>query len=135
LPWTFIITLVEKEPMAIWQHGGKKCVIDGDGQPIAQATAEQFPELMVITGERAPEYFGKLVNQMKKVHGLPPIKGASFLRSQRWDLYLENGVRVQLPQEHRAKALARLIQFWPFVKNYAVIDLRFPDALIFKPCP
>jgi cell division protein FtsQ len=135
LPWTFILTLVEKTPMAIWQNEGKKCVIDKDGHPIAQARADQFPGLIVITGAKAPEHFYKLLNQMEKIPELPRIKGASFLRSQRWDLYLEGGVRVQLPQEHRSKALMRLAQFWPFVKNHPVIDLRFPDALIFRPRP
>ena len=133
LPWTLVVHLSEKNPMAIWQNEGKKCVIDQDGLPIAGEMVKNFPELIVITGKEAPAHVHSLVNQLSKITGLPKVKAACFLRSQRWDLYLENGLRIQLPEHHRRKALLKLLHFWPMVRDASLIDLRFSDALIFKP--
>ncbi len=133
LPWTLVIHLVEKTPMAIWQNDGKKCVIDQNGKPIVGAVPKHFGQLIVVTGKEAPEHVRSLLDQLPKISGLPVIKAACFLRSQRWDLYLENGMRIQLPENNRGKALIKLLRFWPMLQNATLIDLRFPDALIFKP--
>jgi cell division protein FtsQ len=134
LPWTLTLTLVEKTPMAIWQNAGKKCVIDGDGRPIEGALPKYFPHLILVAGKDAPGHFRKLLNQLPKIQSLPAVKAASFLRCQRWDLYLDGGTQVQMPQENLGKALMKLVNFWPSIEGSTVIDLRFPDALIFKPC-
>jgi len=135
LPWTLIVTLVEKNPIAIWQNKGKKCIIDEEGNAIIGALPKKFPELVVIVGPQAPKHVSKLLEQLAAIRTLPPVKAACFLRSQRWDLYLEGGKMIQLPQEHRGKALRKLLNFWPMIKDSPKIDLRFPDALIFSPCP
>jgi cell division protein FtsQ len=134
LPWTLIVTLIEKTPMAIWQNNGKKCIVDEDGNPIRGVLPESFPQLIILTGQEAAKNFYKLFNQLHIIKGLPPVVGASFLRSQRWNLYLKNGARIQLPQENRGKALTKLATYWPFIKTSPVVDLRFPDAIILQPC-
>ena len=108
--------------------------MDEDGHPIAGVLPEAFPDLIVLTGQDAAKSFYKLLNQLPAIQGLPPVVGASFLRSQRWNLYLKNGALIQLPQENRSKALAKLVAYWSFIKTNPVIDLRFPDAIIFQPC-
>lgn len=134
LPWTLVVTLVEKTPVAIWQNKGKKCVIDEDGNPIKNALPKDFSDLILITGSQAPKHIHKLLHQLPKIGSLPPVKAASFLRSQRWDLYLQDGTRILLPQEKMGKALGKLMGFWSFLRGSPLIDLRFPDALIFTPC-
>jgi hypothetical protein len=42
-------------------------------------------------------------------------------------------MRIQLPEHNRGKALSKLLRFWPMLHNASLIDLRFSDALIFKP--
>ena len=135
LPWTLIINLEEKVPMAIWQNEGKKCVIDQDGRPIIGARTNNFTDLIIITGKEAPAYVRSLLERIQKISSLPRVKAACFLRSQRWDVYLENGVRIHLPEKHSRKALLKLLRFWPMLQSASLIDLRFPDALIFKPKP
>jgi cell division protein FtsQ len=135
LPWTLVVHLVEKTPMAIWQNAGKKCVIDQDGKPIVGALPKKFGHLIVVTGKEAPDHVRSLLDQLPKISRLPAIKAACFLRSQRWDLYLENGMRIQLPEHNRGKALSKMLRFWSILQHASLIDLRFSDALIFKPKP
>lgn len=135
LPHTLVLTLVEKIPLAIWQHQGTKKVIDQEGQVIQGISSASFKDLPVITGAHAPKYFRALYEQMQRHWKGSPIKGASFLRSCRWNLYLSNGQIIMLPETSHdyEAAFKRLEEVWPTVRNATTIDLRFLDALIFEP--
>lgn len=131
-PGTFIVHLCEKQPAVIWQHQGKKHVVDGQGNLISGIDPKSFPQFIVITGEKAPYNFPELHQELSPIYQVIPVKAATFLRSQRWDLYLEGGAIVKLPETQIEKALTFLAKKWHLLKSCRVIDLRFRDALIFQ---
>ena len=135
LPHTVVVTLVEKVPLAIWQHQGEKKLIDQEGHVIPAVSCTSFKELPVITGSDAPKQFASLYKQIQKHWKHSPVKGGSFLRSYRWNLYLANGQVIMLPEishDYEA-AFKRLEEIWPMVRNATTIDLRFLDATLFDP--
>lgn len=131
-PGTFIVRLYEKQAAVIWQHQRKKHVLDTQGNLISGVDSKSFPQFIVITGEKAPRHFPVLNQELSSIHQVVPVKAATFLRSQRWDLYLEGGTIVKLPETQIEKALAFLAKKWHLLKSCRVIDLRFRDALIFQ---
>ena len=130
-PSTIVVILQERKPLAIWQDRGRKRVVDEHGHPIATALPKDFSQFPILTGEKAPQYFADLQRELRGVPQLPRVKAASFLRSQRWNLYLEGGQVVKLPQKNYGKALKKLMKVRSALPVAPSIDLRFPDALIF----
>lgn len=130
LPSMLSIFLLEKKPLAVWQNKGQKQIIDDDGKVIAGISSDLFKELILITGEDAPSHFADLFTLLPKILPLTAIKAASFLRSQRWNLYTDKGCIIKLPETHLDIALQRLISLWSTLKSYSSIDLRFSDAII-----
>src|SRR5207244_13171947 len=53
LPGTLFVRLVERRPLAVWQHGGKQELIDRDGEVIAVADLGPFARLPTLVGEGA----------------------------------------------------------------------------------
>jgi cell division protein FtsQ len=151
LPNTLVLYLVERRPMAIWQRDGHKVVVDFQGACVQDADPKKFPGLLVITGQEAPLYFQDLMPHLPKIKrilaenqtanaGPIGILGASFLRSQRWDLYIQfstpnkGRLKLRLPERDLDKATARLEKFWPHLDADQVVDLdlRFEDAVLYE---
>jgi cell division protein FtsQ len=131
-PGTLSVYLCEKEPVVIWQTQGKKYVVDRQGQIISGVDPKEFSQFIVIAGEKAPHNFAELNQELAHMNPWIPVKAATFLRSQRWDLYLEGGTVIKLPEIQVEKALTFLTKKWTLLKSFRVIDLRFRDALIFQ---
>ncbi len=103
------ITLVEREPFAIWQHKGNYLVIDKAGVPMSGLDPAELKGLALVTGEGANTAAADLVNQLEATPTLMlKVKAASRVGLRRWTLYLDNGVKVALPEFNVAEALAKL---------------------------
>ena len=103
------ITLVEREPFAIWQHKGNYLVIDKVGVPMSGLDPAELKGLALVTGEGANTAAADLVNQLEATPTLMlKVKAASRVGLRRWTLYLDNGVKVALPEFNVAEALAKL---------------------------
>jgi cell division protein FtsQ len=50
LPGTLFVRLVERHPLAVWQHGGKQQLIDRDGEVIPVADLSPFARLPTVVG-------------------------------------------------------------------------------------
>lgn len=103
------ITLVVREPFAIWQHKGHYLVIDKAGVPMSGLNPAELDGLPLVTGEGANITAAELVNQLEATPALMmKVKAASRVGLRRWTLYLDNGVKVALPEFNVAEALAKL---------------------------
>ena len=133
LPSTIIICLKEKKPMAVWQHQGKKVVISEEGEVISGAPLSE--EYLVVTGKDAPMHTWHLLKSLESYKKkLPKVSAATFLRSQRWDIYLEDKTCVKLSEKNIEESLRRLLRVLKWraekKKSITMIDLRFIDAII-----
>lgn len=138
LPSTLIICLKEKKPMAVWQYRGKKVLISDEGDVISGVPVSD--EFLVVTGEEAPMHTWHLLKSLEGYKDkIPKVCAATFLRSQRWDIYLEDKTCVKLSEKNIEESLRRLLTVlkWRAEKKNPVkmIDLRFIDAIIVDMLP
>ena len=56
LPGTLYVRLVERKPLALWQHGGKLELVDREGNVIPVARLDRFAKLPLVVGEGAASH-------------------------------------------------------------------------------
>ncbi len=136
-PDTVAITVIEKLPFALWQHGHDVSVIERSGKPITTANPEEFAQLPMLTGDGAPDAAAALLDAVGATHAISSrIKRIERVSKRRWNLVLDGGVIVKLPEEgweRQIGTLERLIvENGVLEKDIEVIDLRFADRYIFQ---
>ena len=130
LPDTINVRLVERRPLALWQEGGRFALIDRTGAVIpAAAPGLSQGKLRVLVGAQAPRHAAKLFALLSTEPTLwARVIAASWVGERRWNLYLDNGIEVWLPEDGVAAAwrvLARHAHENALLERaVAVIDLR-----------
>ena len=140
LPDTVFVRLDERTPLALWQRDGRLVVVDRDGVVIDGAEAERFAKLLVIVGEDAPVNVVSLIGIMSSEPTLVKrVEAAVRVGGRRWNLHLDNGIDVQLPEEGIANAWRRLADYERqhrlLARDIAGVDLRLPDRLVVRRPP
>jgi len=140
LPDTVFVRLVERRPLAVWQYRGRLAVIDEDGAVIPGARAEAFADLPLVVGKDAPADARALIAMLDSEPDLRRrVIAAVRMRARRWDVQLEGGVSVRLPEDDPARAwteLARIEREHAILaRDVITIDLRLPDRLIVRTAP
>ncbi len=135
LPNLVHIQITERVPMALWQYDRKLVLIDKAGNILADRGVDRFVKLPIIVGKGAPEHAPDLLLHLANEPILSPhLAAAVWVGSRRWDLRLDNGINVRLPEYDYAGALRRLSglvsQESLFDRDIVAIDLRLPDRLI-----
>jgi cell division protein FtsQ len=131
------ILIVERRPVALWQTEGRIRVVDRDGVPFAAHDPTRFPNLLLVVGPGAAIQASHLIDTLAKQPSIRPrVKAAVFVGQRRWNLRLDNGVEVRLPEEGADAALAELASLdreqQILAREIDAIDLRFPDKLIVR---
>lgn len=103
------ISVVERAPFAVWQRGNMYHVIDHSGGVMTGLPASQLLKLPLVSGEGANLAAEELINQLEAYPDLMlQVKAASRVGKRRWNLYLDSGVAVLLPERDWTVALATL---------------------------
>ncbi|MBF0250074.1 MAG: cell division protein FtsQ/DivIB [Alphaproteobacteria bacterium] len=137
LPDTLMVRITERRPLALWQNKGRFSLIDEDGVVITQEGLGRFSHLMHVVGEDAPENVAGLLELLDTQPDLKSkVKAAVRVGGRRWDLALNGGVDVRLPEENPSEALVRLADFEQrndvLSREVKVLDLRQPDRIIVR---
>jgi len=137
LPDTLAVHLVERRPMAIWQNQGHFSLIDDTGTVITRKELGRFSNLIQLVGEDAPDHLGGLLELLETQPELKEqVRAAVRVGGRRWDLSLEGGINVRLPELNPSMALARLVSFEEtsgvLERDVRVLDLRVPDRVIVR---
>lgn len=133
-PDTLKVEVVERKPLALWQSDGKVLMIDAGGYPIGPLDDARFVSLPFLVGEganvRAADFLAALGSE-PLVASL--MRAAVLVSDRRWDLHLENGVTVKLPERRPAQALSQLVRLDQrhglLSRDVTVIDMRLADRL------
>jgi cell division protein FtsQ len=138
LPGTVVVNLQERRPFAIWQNQGKFQLIDRNGQVVDHQNVGEFRQLPLVVGAGAPVSAAVLIDALTDRPELQKrVVAAVRVGERRWNLRLNNGADVMLPEGHEITALDRLMQLQQthslFDRPLAVIDLRLPDRLVLRP--
>jgi cell division protein FtsQ len=140
LPDTVFLRLSEREPMALWQYEGKLAVIDRDGQVIPGAKATAFTKLPLLVGEDVPRNAATLLAVLDSEPDLrAQVATAVRIQGRRWNVRLDNGIDVHLPETDIAAAWAELARLQHshevLQRDVVTIDLRMPDRLVVRTAP
>lgn len=137
LPDALLVAVVEREPLALWQHDDRFAVIGRDGEVITRQQIGAFSHLPQVVGADAASHAAAL---LRMVDAAPLIAerfdAAVRVSGRRWDLRLANDVVVKLPAHDAARALARAERAQAktglFDHGVTAVDLRVPDRMFVR---
>ena len=136
-PTTLEITLEERKALALYQHDDGHLVIDEYGEVIKGTKPEAFTHLPVVKGKGAPDKAKDILAMLKSEDGLfADVWSLTYQSSRRWDVYLRNNIRIQLPEMDADKAWSKLAEMDRKHKltqrDIINIDLRVPNKLVIR---
>jgi cell division protein FtsQ len=137
LPDTIFVRIEERVPLALWQRQGRFVVIDAEGTEIAGTDPARFSDRLVVVGDDAPAHASALIALLEtEPQLLQRVSAAVRVGGRRWNLHLDNGIDVNLPEANAGGAyerLARLVRENGLIdRNLVAVDLRLPDRLILR---
>ena len=138
LPDTLYVTLVERRAVAIWQNGEEYTLIDRDGRTVRASRMPPGAEtLLLLGGPGAPEHVGELLLLLAYEPAVArQLRAAVWIGHRRWNLILNNGVEIWLPEEDAVAALQQLAKLDDkhrlLSREFGVVDLRLPDKLYLR---
>lgn len=139
-PSTLEVDIVERQAFAVWQQGQRLSVIDAAGQSIAPTSGRRHANLPLVIGQGAAEA-GKGFLAVMEAYPELAARAVGYIRiaERRWDLRLDNGVTIHLPEEGAERALREIVdldrQHGILSRDVVSIDLRFPDRLVLRLTP
>ena len=140
LPGTLHVRIIEREPVAMWQHRGKQVLVDDNGVVMEGVELAAYPNLPLIVGSDAPRHVTEAITLMAAQPVLAE-RVAAMIRvgERRWNVRLADGKEVRLPEQGAMEAwntLAELEEKQQLLsRDVHVIDLRVAGRLFIKLSP
>jgi cell division protein FtsQ len=139
-PDTIEIKLKEKVAFGIWQHGQDLSLIEKSGKVIANLRDNKFAHLPLFVGRDAGTGAEEI---MRDFDQWPAVKTRvkAFMRvaGRRWDLKLDNGVIIKLPEHGMERAMAELAEFnkeqQVLERDILAVDFRLEDRMTVQLTP
>ena len=142
-PDAIFVTLVEKRPFALWQPPANAqgddapiVVVERNGHVITSRDVEKFRHLPKLVGAGAPLAAADLVDAVQAHRAIAArIAAYSRVSERRWNLIMDDGVTVELPESGWQKELDALehliIDNGILERDVTEIDLRSPAHYFF----
>ena len=139
LPDTLVIDIVERQPAALWQDRQQLALIDADGVVIDRVPVTEMPDLPLLVGPGANLHGRDLDRLLEVAPALKPqLVSASWVGGRRWDLKLQTGETIALPEGDEA-ARAALARFADLDKSTGLLgrglvrfDLRLAGKMVVR---
>lgn len=136
LPDTLHVHVIERKPIAVWQHKGQLKLIDQVGKVIEEGdgSRKEYANLLLVVGTDAPDYTLDLMRMLSAEPELfREINAAVRMGNRRWDVRFRNGLEVKLPAKNAERAWAMLGQMQRdqgvLARNIRAVDLRLEDRI------
>jgi cell division protein FtsQ len=137
LPGTIFVRLVERHPLAVWQHAGRQELIDREGAVIPVKDLSRFARLPSVVGDDAASHAAALLDMLAHEPDLAArVTAAVRVDERRWNLRIDNAIDVLLPEESPGAAWARLAALERansvLKHDIQTVDMRLPDRLVLR---
>ena len=137
LPGTVYLRLWERKALAIWQRKGSFVLIDRTGAVIGTQGLERYGHLKIIVGKDAPRHAPALLDMLATAPPLMKrVRAAVWVSGRRWNLRLDDGIDIRLPEENAQAAWTRLATLERdrqlLSQDIIAIDLRIRDRLVVR---
>ncbi len=107
LPDTLTIQIVERRPVALWQHQQRFALIDITGRPLATRGLDRFAALPVVVGRGANTRVRELLALTAAAPSLSDkVDAAVLVGGRRWDVKFKSGETLALPDTPAAATAA-----------------------------
>jgi cell division protein FtsQ len=128
------ISIVERQPYALWQINRQVSLVAEDGAVLAPYVSKEYLDLPMFVG-RGAEKRGKelmaIIDRFPEIRA--NLRASIFVAERRWNLRLKNGLDVKLPEADVERALALLSSLEREKKilsrDIVSIDLRQADRV------
>ncbi len=138
LPDAISITLTERTPVAVWQHGDSRMLVDNDGVVLAKGNYPNAAQLPVVVGEDAPKHVRELTALLAAEPRLQhDVVAAVRIGDRRWNVQLKHDITVMLPEiapDAAWKRFSALVQRDGLLnKAIRSVDMRMEDRVFIMP--
>lgn len=139
LPDTLVVDIVERQPVAVWQHEGRLALVDVTGAVLQQVDRSAMPDLPLVVGPEANRQTARLGRLMEAAPALKPLlAGATWVGNRRWDLRFQSGETLSLPEGEKTASDA-LVNFARMDgvnrllgRGIVRFDMRDPDRFVLR---
>lgn len=137
LPGVVHVRITERTAVAIWQREGRHVLIDADGVEIGEKDVGRHGHLKLVVGPDAPRHAMSLLKTLAaEIELSERVIAAVRVGERRWNLRLDSGIDIRLPEEDMVAAWRRLAglerDHGILARAIHSIDLRQPDRLIVR---
>lgn len=128
-----VAEISERQPVALWRHRGGLGVVDLDGVVIAALAAQSNrPNLPIVAGDGAEREIAEALDIFLAAAPLGArVRGLVRMGERRWDVVLDRGQRILLPEDLPVRALERVIvlnQVQDMLeRDIAAVDMRLAE--------
>ena len=132
------IDIIERVPVVVWRNRSGLELLDKEGVSVADIPGRALrPDLPLVTGDgvqpRIKEAL-RLVDAARPLGGR--LRGLVRVGERRWDVVLDHGQRILLPDERPLAALDQVIHLHQsqslLTYGLEVIDMRLPNQLTLR---
>lgn len=133
-PGRLRIEITERKPFALWQKDGRVVLIATDGTVLESTVPRRFAALPQVVGQGAERAAADFLALLARHPGIARLVEASVLVAERrWNLHLQGGVEVLLPESDPARALMTLTDLERdrklLSRDIVAVDLRLNDRV------
>jgi cell division protein FtsQ len=128
------ITVTERLAFALWQKDGRVSVIAQDGTVLEPFVEDRYRSLPMVVGRGAAQQAKDFLAVIARHPDVQmQLRASIFVAERRWNLRLNNGIDVRLPEGDIEEALDRLVALDRDKKllsrDIVAVDLRLPDRV------
>ncbi len=135
---TLVVDITPRVPVAVWRDKGTLRLID-QGQVISGIieTRADRRDLPLIAGDGAHAHLEEALALFQTADPIKEkVRGLVRMGERRWDMVLDKGVRLMLPEEAPIAALDRMIALNEakdmLNRDIAAVDMRNPDRAVLR---
>lgn len=133
LPNILNITIEEFIPFAVWQDENEQFFTDKNGKLVPYENIEGYKYMVILSGKNANNNVSSLFNIFFIDPNLSAkVYSANWVSNRRWDIRLEDGTLVKLPEENIDDAwqiLKKLYETQGSMIGIKMIDLRILNKI------
>ncbi len=136
LPNVIYISIVKRQPYAVWWNYKSFFLIDTEGVVVNNnVTNEDRKKYIFVIGENAASNLPSIADAITHSKINSQIASVRFISSRRWDIILNDGTLIKLPEKNPSHALvlfdALLNLKLGLIMNNTIIDMRLAPEKVF----
>jgi cell division protein FtsQ len=130
-PNRLVIDIVERGPVALWQRDGEVSIVSADGAALDELKDARLNDLPFVVGKGANKRLKEYLSLLDAAQELKDqIEAGVYVAERRWNLHMNTGVDVKLPEDDPVAAVQELVKLERssriLERSILTLDMRAP---------